>query len=126
MNDVFLDTVGLLAVWSKQDQWHSAAEMVYQDLQQNARRLLTTPLVLWEIGNAAARRPFRSYVNPLRQKLMQEGLLIEPTHQDIEDALIDAVEVPAEACSVSVSLDRVSVPMEEPRRRPVGRPRLRR
>src|SRR5213592_879600 len=44
-------------------------------------------------------------------------------HQDIEDALIDAYEVPAEACSVSVLLDRVSVPMEEPRPRPVGRPR---
>jgi hypothetical protein len=44
-------------------------------------------------------------------------------HQDIEDALIDAYEVPAEACSVSISLDRVSVPMEEPRPRPVGRPR---
>lgn len=43
-------------------------------------------------------------------------------HQDIEDALIDAYEVPGEACSVSVSLDRVSVPMEEPRPRPVGRP----
>jgi hypothetical protein len=44
-------------------------------------------------------------------------------HQDIEDAWIDAYEVPAEACSVSVSLDRVSVPMEEPRPRSVGRPR---
>jgi len=43
--------------------------------------------------------------------------------QDIEDALIDAVEVPQEARSISVSLDRVSVPMEEPRRRPAGRPR---
>src|SRR5207244_6086590 len=42
---------------------------------------------------------------------------------DIEDALIDAVEVPQEACSISVSLDRVSVPMEEPRRRPAGRPK---
>jgi hypothetical protein len=44
-------------------------------------------------------------------------------HQDIEDAWIDAVEVPQEAASVSVSLDRVSVPMEEPRRRPAGRPK---
>ena len=51
------------------------------------------------------------------------GALTVANHQDIEDALIDAVEVPEEACSVSASLDRVSVPIEEPRRRPVGRPR---
>jgi hypothetical protein len=44
-------------------------------------------------------------------------------HQDIEDVLIDAYEIPQEARSVSVSLDRVSVAMEEPRDRPVGRPR---
>jgi len=51
------------------------------------------------------------------------GALAVADHQDIEDALIDAYEVPAEARSISVSLDRVSVPMEEPRLRPVGRPR---
>src|SRR5271166_5602747 len=51
------------------------------------------------------------------------GALAVAEHQDIEDAMIDAVEVPAEARSISVSLDRVSVPMEEPRRRPAGRPK---
>lgn len=51
------------------------------------------------------------------------GALAVADHRDIEDALIDAYEVPAESGSVSVSLDRVSVPMEEPRARPVGRPR---
>jgi hypothetical protein len=51
------------------------------------------------------------------------GALAVADHQDIEDALIDAYEVPAEARSISVSLDRVSVPMEEPRPRPVGRPK---
>ncbi len=51
------------------------------------------------------------------------GALAVAAHQDIEDALIDAYEVPAEARSLSVSLDRVSVPMEEPRPRPVGRPK---
>jgi hypothetical protein len=51
------------------------------------------------------------------------GALAVAGHQDVEDALIDAFEVPTEASSISVSLDRVSVPMEEPRPRPVGRPR---
>src|SRR6266478_4430649 len=50
------------------------------------------------------------------------GALAVADQQDIEDALIDALEVPVEAYAVSVSLDRVSVPMEEPRPRPVGRP----
>lgn len=51
------------------------------------------------------------------------GALAVANRQDIEDALIDAYEVPKEAGSISVSVDRVSVPMEEPRQRPVGRPR---
>jgi hypothetical protein len=42
---------------------------------------------------------------------------------DVEDALIERFEVPEPACSVSVSLDRVSIPMAEPRPRPPGRPR---
>ena len=44
-------------------------------------------------------------------------------HQAVEQALIESFEVPEKAVSISVSLDRVSVPMEEPRSRPVGRPR---
>lgn len=51
------------------------------------------------------------------------GALTVAGHQDVEDALIDAYEIPEEARSISVSLDRVSVPMEEPLPRPVGRPR---
>jgi len=43
-------------------------------------------------------------------------------HQDIEEALIQSVEVPEHAHSISVSLDRVALPMEEPRPRRVGRP----
>jgi hypothetical protein len=44
-------------------------------------------------------------------------------HQQVEESLIEAYEMPREARAVSVSLDRVSVPMEEPRPRPRGRPR---
>lgn len=43
-------------------------------------------------------------------------------HAVIEQHLIETFEVPAAAKTVSVSLDRVSVRMEEPRRRTAGRP----
>jgi len=51
------------------------------------------------------------------------GALAVADREDIEDALIDRYAIPEAARSVSVSLDRVSVPMEEPRKRPVGRPK---
>ena len=51
------------------------------------------------------------------------GEVYVPRRHDIEDVLIRSVEVPEAATSVRVSLDRVSVPMEEPRPRPPGRPR---
>lgn len=44
-------------------------------------------------------------------------------HQQVEEVLIEAFHVPREVRSLSVSLDRVSVPMEEPRPRPPGRRR---
>lgn len=44
-------------------------------------------------------------------------------HADIEDLLIQRWEIPDAARSVSVAVDRVSIPMEEPGKRPVGRPR---
>jgi hypothetical protein len=50
------------------------------------------------------------------------GTLYDAVHAEVEDALIEAYQVPEEARSVSAGLDRVSVPMEEPKGRPVGRP----
>lgn len=44
-------------------------------------------------------------------------------HADIEDELIKAFEVPTEAASISVAIDRASVPIEEDVPRPPGRPR---
>ena len=86
MNDVFLDTVGLIAVWDKADQWHRPADAVYRILLSQGRRLVTTEMVLLECGNAASRRPYRQRVNALRQSLIQEGLLVGPTPEETEEA----------------------------------------
>lgn len=45
-------------------------------------------------------------------------------HADIEDQLTQEFDMPAEAVAMSAALDRVSVPMEEAAKRPVGRPRM--
>ena len=86
MNDVFLDTVGMIAVWDDTDQWHGDAKAAYALLFRQSRKLVTTSLVLCECGNASARRTYRPDVCELRRTLVQEGLLIEPTAQEIEDA----------------------------------------
>jgi hypothetical protein len=51
------------------------------------------------------------------------GELYADRNDEIEDALITAYELPDEARSVSVGLDRVSMPMIEPRTLPPGRPK---
>lgn len=89
MTDVFLDTVGLIAVWDTADQWHPAADDAYRQLLSRRRRLVTTSPVLLECGNAAARRPYRPRVNELRLALMAGGLLIEPTPADLGTAWAD-------------------------------------
>jgi uncharacterized protein len=86
MNPVFLDTVGMIAVWDDTDQWHAAAQAAYQRLLAQGRRLVTTHLVLCECANAAARRPYRGDVKELRDFLVKEQLVIEPTPEEIEEA----------------------------------------
>jgi hypothetical protein len=51
------------------------------------------------------------------------GQLYAEKKTAIDDALIVALEIPTQAQAVSFGLDRVSLPLEEPRPRPVGRPR---
>jgi hypothetical protein len=50
------------------------------------------------------------------------GSLHSVVRDRVEDELIETLKVPRKARVVSVSLDRVAVPMEEPHRSPVGRP----
>jgi predicted nucleic acid-binding protein len=86
MSDVFLDTVGPIAVWDSSDQWHAAATAAYRDMLARGQRLATTDYVLLECGNAAARRPYRARVSVLRQLLANEKLLIAATPEEFEDA----------------------------------------
>jgi len=60
MSSVFVDSVGLLALWNSSDQWHGAAKNAFAQINDGRTRLLTTAFVLLECGNAASRTPFRS------------------------------------------------------------------
>jgi predicted nucleic acid-binding protein len=86
VNGVFLDTVGLVAVWDTSDQWHAVAEEGFGRLLRDNVPLLTTSYVLLECGNAASRRPYRGRVNALRAQLRETGLLFDPTVEEIETA----------------------------------------
>jgi predicted nucleic acid-binding protein len=82
MSVVFLDTVGLLALWDKDDQWHATARTAFEALVRERRPMVTTTFVLLECGNAAARRPYRLAVDRLRKQMHDEGTLITPTAED--------------------------------------------
>lgn len=59
MSAVFLDTVGVLALLERSDQWHEAASRAWAALLEAGRPLRTTTPVLLECGNAVARKPYR-------------------------------------------------------------------
>lgn len=82
----FLDTVGLLAIWDKSDQWHRAATDCLSDILSARIPVVTTTFVLLECGNAAARKPFRGSVVRLRQQLEATNRLITPTPEDWNEA----------------------------------------
>jgi len=86
VNQVFLDTVGVIAVLDSADQWHSAAEQAYQGLRADSASFVTTEFVLLECGNAAARRPYRHAIVQLRDGLQRKGDLIIPTPSDCVSA----------------------------------------
>jgi hypothetical protein len=86
---------------------HQVQQVTSREAEQSARQLGRLPY---------SRSSFERVAHAV-------GALYVPAHGDIEDALIEQYEIPEEASSVSISLDRVSVPMEEPLPRPVGRPK---
>jgi uncharacterized protein len=81
---VFLDTVGLLAIWDEADQWHAAAEVAMSEL--TACEFYTSDSVLLECGNASARKPYRSDVVELRSDLLAAGRLLAPSEIELQTA----------------------------------------
>lgn len=86
MTPVFLDTVGLLAIWDEADKWHALAEETYSELLRARRRLVTTSFVFLECGNAAARRPYRRSVDVLRRKFELARVIVVPSDEDYATA----------------------------------------
>ncbi|MBX9625802.1 MAG: PIN domain-containing protein [Gemmataceae bacterium] len=86
MRAVFLDTVGLLALWDTSDQWHAPADAAYQLLNAGPVRLVASTLVLAECGNAAARRPYRDDPADLWAALDAAGDLLRPTDAQLDRA----------------------------------------
>ena len=83
---VFLDTVGLLALWDATDQWHNSATAAFDQIVSARRSVVTSSYVMLECANAAARRSYRSDVIDLRVELVAGGVLYEPTVAEIEAA----------------------------------------
>jgi uncharacterized protein len=82
VSPVFLNTVGLLALWDQTDQWHPIAAAAMQKIQAARATSITTTFVLLECGNAAARRPYRPAVDRLRIALESAGCLIRPSEDE--------------------------------------------
>src|SRR5438045_3776394 len=86
MSDVFLDTVGMIALWDQTDQWHEPAKRAMAALNMPGKRFITTDYILLECGNAAARKAYRGDVCLLRDRLEREGCLIAPADADLTGA----------------------------------------
>jgi predicted nucleic acid-binding protein len=86
MSAVFLDTVRILALLERSDQWHEAASRAWTALVEAGRPMRTTTLVLFECGNAVARKPYRRRIAEIRREFPADGTLIVPTDPDMDSA----------------------------------------
>jgi predicted nucleic acid-binding protein len=83
---VFLDSVGLIALWNRTDQWHRAALEAYLRLGNEGAHWVCSEFVLLECGNAAARRPYRPSVLALRDQLARGNDLLSASAEEVEQA----------------------------------------
>jgi predicted nucleic acid-binding protein len=70
MSPVFLDTSGMIAVVNVDDQWHAAAEGIWRGLINSGAPLVTSSLILIEIGDGLSRVENRHLAVRLREGLL--------------------------------------------------------
>ena len=86
MNTIFLDSVGLIALWDKRDQWHAAAKVCLAAQGSDTTRYVTSSYILLECANHAARRVYRPEVVRVREELGMAGDLFEPLPEEVHAA----------------------------------------
>jgi uncharacterized protein len=86
VSDVFLDTVGLIAILNRSDQWRASALAAFDSLKACRRGFVTTELILYEAGNALARTSLRGAVANLREELRDQGRIVSSADADCESA----------------------------------------
>lgn len=87
MTGVFLDSVGLIALWNQRDQWHAAATHEFAALSATTE-FFSTSYVVAECGNAFARSEVRGAVVRLGDRLDASRGLIYPSDADWHEAWV--------------------------------------
>lgn len=88
---LFLDTAYIHALFNSRDQWHSKAVEWQKMLEIDNRRLVTTQLILVEIGNGLSSRQFRQKAASIIRNLQ-------------EDPIVDVIPVTPAAFSLALEL----------------------
>lgn len=91
MNSVFLDTSALIAIANRRDHWHQRAEATWKEFLADGRPLVTTNVVLIEVGDGLSRLSQRAIAVGIRDVLQQTAEIVELT-RDIEHAAWELFE----------------------------------
>ena len=70
---VFLDTVGLVAVLNKDDEYHLEAKKIFSNIGREQRGVVTTNFILGEVGNVLTRTKPRDDVLWLIKELNRDA-----------------------------------------------------